>query len=497
MTGQLRETLVEIGGSMPAARLTPDVWRRGRRARIRAGWLRAGAAASVIGLVVGLVVTLAPRSSAPAPQNFGDAESAVPRTVGVPWMWQATVQMDAPGPASVLYGGDTIGLRGTDWFDSEGKLAVVGRGSGKTRTLLYGGVDDITAGEDVLLSPDGRKVASPYLLEGELDSGSDEGLVVTDLTTGKSRRYTGGLKTGCCQPVAWAPDGRSLLASVLGPYKKNARTGIERPVERLALLDLDTDKVEMLGEFRPGEEIRHASAAAFMPDGQRFVVSVGNGLRMMDRSGTVLWTAGIGPNGYLAGAGAVTRDGTAIAVAELSGCLGECDTRQLATRTWTIRFLDAETGKPSAPAGRFPAVTGMAVRALGWTDDGELVLLRHTPADGTHKKKDDPEWDDTGWWETGHVTLLGLRPDGTVRTLLDPPDGVLTMDVPADLIHRSRFGGPPSTSEMFPARPIIWVVIAALWVATMIGLGLMILLARAWRRRRSARRIRPPSRVFA
>lgn len=178
MTGQLRETLRELGESMPEARLTPDVWRRGRRARTRGRVLRIGAAV----VVVGLVFALAPWSSRSEPEINGDAVSTAPRTVGVPWMWQATVQQDAPGPVSVLFGGDTIGLRGTDWFDSEGKLAAVGAGSGKTRTLLYGGTDDITAGEDVLLSPDGRSVASPFLLEGELDTGSAEGLVVTDLT---------------------------------------------------------------------------------------------------------------------------------------------------------------------------------------------------------------------------------------------------------------------------------------------------------------------------
>jgi hypothetical protein len=478
MTGQLRETLAELGESMPVARLTPDVWRRGRRARTRARWLRVGAAA----VVVGLVAVIAPWSPRSEPQTIGDGVSVVPRTVGVPWMWQATVQQNAPGPASVLYGGDTIGLRGLDWFDSEGKLAAVGVHSGKTRTLLYGGVDDITAGEDVLLSPDGRKVASSFLLDGELDAGSDNGMVVTDLSTGKSRRYDGGMKSACCQPVAWAPDGRSLIAAVTGPMHESPETGISRPEVRLVLLDLGTDTTTELGGFRPADEVRRASWAAFMPDGQRFVVSEGTTLRMVSRSGGTLWATDLGPRRYLAGIGAATRDGTAIATVDLDGCLDECDGHELQTRAWTVGLLDAETGNPLTTP-KMARVVGMAVRALGWTDDGNLVVLRHTPEADARKEKGNKEWDDTDWWQTGHVTLLGLGPAGEVRTLLEPPDGVLTMDIPADLIHQGRFGGPPSTSEMFPARPIIWAVIAPIWVAIMIGVGLTTLIVRTWRRR--------------
>lgn len=174
--------------------------------------------------------------------------------------------------------------------------------------------------------------------------------------------------------------------------------------------------------------------------------------------------------------------GDRIAVVELGGCLDRCDTRQLAARTWTLGFLDPDTGEPAVTTNR-PSVTGMAVRALGWTDDGELVLLRHTPETGAAKEPG-VEWDDTGWYETGHVTLLGVRPDGSVRTLLEPPDGVLTMDVAADLIAAGRFGGPPSTSSMFPARPVVLVAVVPLAVATLVGLTIVGLIIRGVRRRR-------------
>lgn len=67
-------------------------------------------------------------------------------------------------------------------------------------------------------------------------------------------------------------------------------------------------------------------------------------------------------------------------------------------------------------------------------------MLRYKPERGAYKETA-VGWDDVGWWETGHVTLLGLRPGATARTVLDPPDGALTMDVPADPLAAGRAQG--------------------------------------------------------
>src|SRR5215207_7323971 len=197
----LRESLREAAEQMPAARLTPDVWQRGRRAR---RWVRlraalAGLAALVAGLAVPLTVGLATGEPTPVDR--------VPAELSLPWIWQATVQQDAPGPASVLFGGDSLGLRGSDIYDSEGKIAVLGRG-GEYRMQLYYGVDSIAAGEDVLLSPDGRYTAQGFLEGSGIDGA---GLILTDLTTGASTLYPGTLPGGAVSPVAWAPDGKALL----------------------------------------------------------------------------------------------------------------------------------------------------------------------------------------------------------------------------------------------------------------------------------------------
>ncbi|BAL89090.1 hypothetical protein AMIS_38700 [Actinoplanes missouriensis 431] len=378
----------------------------------------------------------------------------VPGDLELPWMWQATVGMDAPGRASILAGGDTLGFRGTDLFDAEGKIAVVGRG-GDYRMLLHGGWDTVAAGEDVLLSPDGRRVVRPPVDQDSLE--------VIDLESGRSTFYpppdfaappSSTQAPGWSGPVAWAPDGKSVLAEVYAGDDTH-----------LALLDLETRAVQPIGERILHWQRRTASRAAFAPDGGHLAISAGNQVRLVDRTGKMVWAADLGDRAYLAGAGAFTPDGSKIAIAELAGCLDDCDAEALAARSWTVSYLDAATGKP-APGPSLAAVTGSAIRALGWSQGRDLVILRYEPEDDAYREaRADAaltEWNDTGWQETAHITLLALPPSGTARTLLDPPDGVLTMDVSQDLLQAGSFGGPTPAADPFPARPIIWWTLAPL-----------------------------------
>ncbi|MEU4688867.1 WD40 repeat domain-containing protein [Actinoplanes sp. NPDC023714] len=380
----------------------------------------------------------------------GAPGDTIPGGLELPWMWQATVAMDAPGRAAVLVGGDTLGFNGSDIYDAEGKLAVVGR-NGEYRTLLYGGVDSIAAGEDVLLSPDGRRVAGP--------SDDDSSLVVTDLDTGAEKHYDPeGNWSGA---VAWAPDGRSVLAS--------------RYDDTLALLDLESGKAQTIGDRVFSSPVRTASRAAFAPDGRHLAVTSGESLQLVDRTGKTVWTSPLGDRTYLAGTGAFSPDGRLIALANLSGCLDDCDEQDLAARTWTVTYLNATTGKP-AEGPALSAVTGSAIRALGWSQGRDLVILRYEPEKGAHRDaKGDASfqaWNDTGWYETGHITLQALTPDGQTRTLLDPPDGVLTMDVSADLLQQGAFGGPTPYAAPFPARSIIGWALSPLICIIPVLLGL-------------------------
>ncbi|WP_145830852.1 hypothetical protein [Actinoplanes teichomyceticus] len=437
---------------------------------------------------VAFAVLVHPVSGGPVP---GDR---VPGGLTLPWMWQATVQQDPPGPASVLVGGDSVGFEGTDLFDSEGKVAAVGRG-GDYRMLRYSGWNGVTPGEDVLLSPDGRYAAQEWL-EGSTSDG--DGLDIVDLATGRSVTYDGGLTrisdqwgnatVPCCAPAAWAPDGRSLLVETFGTDYEDPQTSIIQARRRLGLLDLATNRITPIGAERPGGAVRKASRGAFAPDGRHLAVTAGDRLELIDRTGKVGWTTDLGDRRHLAGAGAFSPDGSRIAVAELDGCLDACDRAALATRRWRISYLDAATGRP-ADGPDLPVVTAMSVRALGWTAGGELVVTRHEP-ERDARKRPDQEWSDTGWEQTGHITLVALGAGGAVRTLLDPPADVLTLDVAADLIRAGRFGGPTPVAGAFPARPIIGfalVPVALLAAAALLVVRLVTRLVVRRRRREPPR----------
>lgn len=446
---------------------TPAV--RGPRRRRALPALAAGAA------VVLLAAGFAVYGSAGGPHEPVDA---VPASLDLPWPWQATVQMDPPGQAALLYGGDA--LRGTDLFDAEGKLAVVGR-TGTTRTLLYAGADAISAGVDVLLSPDGRRVAQAFLQDAGVDG---DGLVVTDLDTGRSVTVPGPTGAGCCTPVAWAPDGEALLATQDGTV--SWVDGHGAPERRFVLLDLATGTSTVLSDYLSFLDVRAASQGAFAPDGAHLVLSEGTTLRMVDRAGATVWSRDLGPRRHLAGVGAFTPDGTRITTVTLEGCFDHCDEAALAARRWTFGYLDAATGA-DASGPTLPPVTGMAVRALGWIRGAELAVLRYEPERGVVKETS-VGWDDVGWWETGHVTLLGLTPGRAPRTVFDPPDGVLTLDVPADLLTAGRFDGPPSHASPIPVR--VGVLVGYLALTTLVSapsgalVAIVALAAHHWRSRR-------------
>ncbi|MER7332235.1 MULTISPECIES: WD40 repeat domain-containing protein [unclassified Micromonospora] len=440
MGEELRNVLRDLGERMPPVRLGDDPWAAGRRLRRRARRRTAVVSlVAVLACALGVPVTL---GTVEQRSMTGSVPDAVPRQIGVPYMWQATVEQDPPGRASLLFsGGDRLGLRGIDPIDHEGKVAVLGMG-GKYRTLLYGDAER-SAGVDVLLSPDSRYVA---------DGSADGWVHVTDLITGDRRSFAGGADSTCCTtPVAWAPGGDALL--VLHHQDGDPDGDGVRP-SRLLLLDLATGASRRVGgDLGDRWSLRTGSLAAFSPDGTRIAVDAGGELIMLDRAGTVAWSRELGPDERLAGVGAFTPDGSAVAVFRLDGCQSMCDADQRAARTWRTGYVDAATGQDgTGPA--VPPTQGQALRALGWSHGRALVALRYAPEPGMMMGESN-EWDDTGYRETGHVQLVSLVPDGRVQVLLDPPDGVRAMDVARHLMEAGRFGGPADDPRPFPARPLL------------------------------------------
>ncbi|MEH1127431.1 WD40 repeat domain-containing protein [Micromonospora sp. CPCC 206061] len=477
MTARLARALADLAEQMPAAPVQDDLWRRGRRQRRRH---HLAVAACVVVATLAVLLAVPALLARPAPMEFGDGTGAVPKTVYLPWMWQATVQQDPRGPAALLLSGDSIGLRGTDLIDHEGKIAVVGR-DGSYRTLLYGGSERV-AGEDTVLSPDGRYVAQDYL------AGESYGRVlVTDLTTGKTKRYDGPDGADCCAvPVAWRPDGGALLLAQLragSPTEADPVSGNYLRPGRLVQLDLATGAALSLVPFDDFAKVRTASLAAYSPDGRRIAVATGERLRLLDAgTGATLWTAELGERRYLSGPGAFTADGQRIATVSLDGCLDQCDSARLAARQWRVDYLDANSGAEATGPAMGP-VTAMAVRALGWRDGTDLVAVTYRPENGVRKDAS-TGWRDTGFWEVGDASLVALRPDGTVETLLDPPDAVLSIDVARDLLEAGRFGGEAQRPGVFPARWVIVVPVAFFGAPVVLLAGGVVLGWWLWRRRR-------------
>src|SRR5262249_30088571 len=106
------------------------------------------------------------------------------------------------GPASVLFGGE--GLRRTFTLEDEGDLGLVGATSDAYR-IIYAGYE-AHAGRDVLLSPDGTKVA--------LQSGIEGGPSILDLRTAQTHSMGSFPPGSGVTPQAWARGNRYLALEI-------------------------------------------------------------------------------------------------------------------------------------------------------------------------------------------------------------------------------------------------------------------------------------------
>lgn len=465
--GRLSEVLHRIAAESRPPRLTPDTWRRGRRRRR----LTVAAAVLAVTALLAAVPLAAPRlHAAPAPAD-GRPRPVVPTRVYPPLPGQRTVVADPPGRAVLVVSGDRE-LQGSDIWTWEGRSLLVGRDGGYR---LARTVNQTSAGlGDLLLSPDGRYLAAQPMIEGTEWPDDPVGrTAVVDLGTGRIRQYPGGL------PLAWSPDGRSLL---LRPTTEDPRLG------RLNLLDLASGTVRALPDIR--ERYRPGNLAAFSPDGGRIALATTDALYVVETAGmTLRRLAPLTPRERLAGPGAWLPAGDRLATWTLTDCeIGEtCDEQRLARRPIRFGYRDATTGAPvSGPA--LPPARGLAARLLGWQRDGDAVVAEYRPEDGLVRRPADPDWSETDWYAVGAVTLREFRPDGSRHVLVDLPASALFVDVPADLLD--SFGGPAPWPVEGALRRLlaIWWPLGQFVVALVVLATLVVVLRRV---RRRARRRRP------
>ncbi len=347
------------------------------------------------------------------------SSGGLPRTIELPWRWQANAEANPPGLAAVVATGDRIGLhRG----DASNQVVVVGRDG--TYSGLYPNGRTWHAGDDVHLSPDGRNLAAP-----NLHTRDEAGLSITDLVSGQTR--TLGLPVHDRTAVlGWRPDGAALLVGlVTGDDLQVVVIEIEHG-RRTALATLPGDAAT-LPRWR----------FAFSPDGARVVMAVGGELRLVDRGGT-LWTIPLPPGHTLAGAGAFTPDGLRVALVHSEACSGPCSIAP----PWAVTYVDSGTGA-AADGPPLPTIIAAEIRAVGWSgpsadSPGGLVVVRYLPRDYPIGER--------GSETAGPADLYELAPGASPRLLLDAPYEVTDLDVAADLVRAARFEDTPSVPSLLP-----------------------------------------------
>ncbi|MBU2666169.1 hypothetical protein KOI35_21960 [Actinoplanes bogorensis] len=300
--------------------------------------------------------------------------------------------------ASVVYSG--YGWRFGPLFDDHDTYALDGATREDYRTLHTGLVDDA-----VLLSPDGSALAVPDRL--------------IDLRTGAERALPGA-------PLAWSPDGGRLVTD----------DGTLRIVEVATGVAVDLAAT-------PSE-----TSAAWSPDGTRLAYVATSHLTVVDPGGRKQKEFALGFDGQLAGKGAWTPDGRAVAVREQA-------------RDWKPRWFDPVAGREvDGPA--LPAVDGTVYdsRLLGWRPDGSAVVF---------VLGDEPR-------------LLALTPGATrPASVMALPSAVSYLDLADGALESGavRAGDPP-----FPIGPRLAVrLLVGALVVLAIGWGVRALERRARTRR--------------
>ncbi len=390
--------LRRVANQAPLIKPRPDTWARGRRRR------RLRHVTAFAGVVALVALTIASMGWSPRPQQTAPIQEqrSVPAEITLPMPWQPNL-VDAPnGPASVILTGPG-GFGANDVFGYDDRAIVVGR-DGLYRYVRA--INGVNAGEDLLLSPDGRYLAGGADLEGaqptQTSADWQSTASVMDLSTGEVRTYRHG------PPVAWSPDGRLLVGIPLSLTSRRCPCRLLDPVSGV---------VTAVGAGG-------ATSVAFSPDGQRMAIQVDTELKIVDLPSLADTTvADLGSGWMLAGPGAWRPDGR-IGIWRSSGCAPQCAAGVVDHR---LSLVDAESGAVY-DGGRAP-VRGVSARLLGWQADDDAIVAAtqtaHVP-EGPH---------------AGLPQVLALDPDGGRTELITVPDGTDRIDIARDLLD--HFGGQP------------------------------------------------------
>ena len=459
MTQQLHDELARIGDAAPPVAptpdVTPDLWRRGRRARTRGRLVATGA---VLALVVGLgglttAVMGGPAELLPASPTPG--RPGVPSTVhDVPdWLVQhpgndtnevaLAPELDVPADLAVGRAAAVLAVG----VDGGTLPMVVTADDGRYVPLHPPGYSDASGLNNFLgestalaLTEDGTRLAYAWWdPRAPLDAPMPAGVRVLDLVTGEIDEValTGGNGIDV-DDLAFSPDGQYVawLGLQTRSWTPMSRGGSTMVAGRIDLRDLSSRSVAL--------PTNNSYSLAVSNDG---VVALWNGRTVvLDDEGEPTGVRVARPGASAWTAPRFRDDGTLLAVSTTNGSL---PTLQLPSLRIGSADVPTEDGELHSP--------------LGWTGDGDLVLGSAEP--GSRRLATLELVDDSGTsWR------------GVVGTL--PASGVSSVEVATGLMT----GADPTLERPAPDWP--WSIerrasVGALSGLVVVGFGLFV-----WSRRR-------------
>ncbi|GIF46362.1 hypothetical protein DFJ67_4981 [Asanoa ferruginea] len=386
---------------------------------------------------------------------------SLPDRVGAPHWGTASVTSSPAGPAGVVFGAPTWWLTG-----SKGVLAVIGAGRDDYRVTQH--LDDHYhfAGEQAVLSPDGRRLASVGR--------------VTDLETGTSLLLPE-LGASVVVPQAWSPDGRWLAAIAYDAPLTLQPDGSEVPTPSRAtlyVLDPGSGAQHRIADLDLGS-VHDGYMVAFAPVGARLAYQSARTVTVATLTGKTVSRFVVADGDQLAGKGAWTPDAEGLTLVGQRRC---CAGDSYPSR-WQLRVVDPATGDSrSTPV--LPELAGLvAVRLLGWAPSGEAVVAAFYPepdiavvgfeTEARTLSLSHLQFTDYEWVRAAKVLAVG---PGVERTLLSAPDQqVLSIDVADSVIAsgQGRVGRPPHG-----IGGLLTTLLAGVAVALVSGVAALVVLAR-------------------
>ncbi len=367
MTELLKTELQRIGDTAPDVRVpAPDLWRRGRRARLRDRLLTTGAVIAVLALLGGAAWISLGGPDRPPPTD----DSSAPGVPGTIWGIPSRVEWDRTSTdvtTGVGSGWTPVGVAAAAYLSDSGQPVVITAHDGAYHVLddlpdlqPLQAAADVALGEHgwMSLSPDGSRLAYAWANPAIRDTGAPmpTGINVVDLVTGDIRRNSVLGGEGVAHiGLTWSPDGTwvGYVGSRTTSWQQSRRAYRGTVVGRVRALTHTTSQRDWTGPV---------AGLAIGNDGS-LLVSNGSG-RLSTWSGSTVSRQPIDdpaePN--LGAIAVLSSQGTRLVW-------------ETTSRTHQLTYLDIATGRVhQVPLDKERYPFGTPVRPLGWVDDETVVV---------------------------------------------------------------------------------------------------------------------------